>query len=278
MPMFRYAACSEIFQGWEFRDAVRAALAAGFPGLELACFTLGEDAVELSAGGRREVRDIMESEGIRYVGLHWLLTAPKPLHVTTPDRAQRESSWDYVRKLIDLSADLGPDSTMVFGSPRQRSTAGGISPQDAARHFAEGMAGVAGHAAERGVMLLIEALSPDQTDVITSLAEAAAIVRAIGHPNVATMFDTHNAVAEVEPHEVLVDRYFDLIRHVHVNEMDGKHPGCGSYDFLPVMRALAARGYGGWVSVEAFDFSFGAERIMAETRRHLDAVAARIAI
>lgn len=276
MAVFRYAVCSEIFKDWPFRDAVRAALDAGFPGIELACFTLAEDAAELDAAGRRQVRDIMESEGIRYVGLHWLLTAPRPLHVTTPDRTQREASWNYVRRLIDLSADLGPGSTMVFGSPRQRSTTGGIGPRDAARHFADGLAGVAGHAGERGVTLLIEALSPDQTDVITTLAEAAAIVAEINHPNVATMFDTHNAVAEAEPHDVLVDRHFDAIRHVHVNERDGKHPGCGDYDFLPVMRTLGRRGYAGWVSVEAFDPSFGAERIMAETRQCLDSVVARI--
>jgi PAS domain-containing protein len=123
----------------------------------------------------------------------------------------------------------------------------------------------------------IEALAQEAGRISTTLAEAAAIVREINHPNVATMFDTHNAVAEAEPHDVLVDRYFDLIRHLHVNEPDGKHPGCGHYDFLPVMSTLARRGYAGWVSVEAFDFSFGAERIMAETRAVLDSVSARIA-
>ena len=40
--------------------------------------------------------------------MHWLLAAPKTLHVTTPDRAQRERSWNYFRRLIDLCADLGP--------------------------------------------------------------------------------------------------------------------------------------------------------------------------
>ncbi|MCC7175991.1 MAG: sugar phosphate isomerase/epimerase [Bryobacterales bacterium] len=275
--MFRFSVCSEIFQGWPFADAVRAAVGAGFRGMELACFTLGEDATEVEAARRREYRTVLESEGLEYVGLHWLLTAPRSLHVTTPDRARRKASWDYVRRLIDLSSDLGPDGVMVFGSPKQRSTTGGITPGEAARYFAEGMAGVADHAAGRGVMLLIEALSPDQTDVITSLAEAAAMVREIGHPNVRTMFDTHNAVRETEAHDRLVDCYFDLIRHIHINERDGKHPGRGDYDFLPVMRTLDARRYGGWVSVEAFDFSFGAETIMAETLRHMHGVIGRIA-
>ena len=274
--MFRFAVCSEIFQGWSFADAVKAAVRAGFGGMELASFTLGEDPTEAEPAKRREYRAALESEGLRYVGLHWLLTAPKPLHVTTPDRAQREWSWNYVRKLMDLSADLGPAGVMVFGSPRQRSAVGGLSSEEATRYFVEGLAGVAGHAGERGVTVLIEALSPDQTDVITTLEEAAAIVGEIGHPNVRTMFDTHNAVDEKEPHDVLVDRYFDLIRHIHINENDGKHPGCGDYDFLPVMRTLHRRGYDGWVSVEAFDFSFGAERIMAETLRHMESVVGKI--
>jgi len=274
--MFRFAVCSEIFQGWSFADAVKAAVRAGFEGMELACFTLGDDPTEVAPAKRREYRAALESEGLRYVGLHWLLTAPKPLHVTTPDRAQREWSWNYVRKLMDLSADLGPASVMVFGSPRQRAAVGGLSPEEATRYFVEGLAGVAGHAGERGVTVLIEALSPDQCDVITTLEEAAAIVGEIGHPNVRTMFDTHNAVQEKEPHGVLVDRHFDLIRHIHINEKDGKHPGCGDYDFLPVMQTLHRRGYGGWVSVEAFDFSFGAERIMAETLRHMESVVGKV--
>jgi len=47
-------------------------------------------------------------------------------------------------------------------------------------------------------------------------------------------------VDEVEPHAILVDRYFDLIRHVHINEMDGRHPGTGNYDSNRYRRSQAA--------------------------------------
>ena len=72
-----------------------------------------------------------------------------------------------------------------------------------------------------------------------------------------------NAVDETEPHETLVDQYFDLIRHVHVNEMDGRHCGAGNYDFKPLLATLQRRNYQGWVSLEAFDFTPGAERAFA---------------
>ncbi|MFB3776815.1 MAG: sugar phosphate isomerase/epimerase family protein [Bryobacteraceae bacterium] len=275
--MFRHAICNDIFQGRALGDAVRAAKQAGYMGLEFAAFTLGEDPAALEAARRREVRATLEGEGIGYVGLHWLLATPKALHITTPDAAQRRWSWDYVRRLVDLSADLGPDSVMVFGSPRQRSSIGGLSRQEATRHFVDGLAAVAGHACERGVTILVEALSPDQTDVVTTLDEAAAIVREIDSPAVKTIFDSHNAAAEKEPHAVLVDRHFDLIRHVHVNELDGKHPGCGDYDFLPVLEVLHRRGDAGWISVETFDCSFGAEQVMAESMERMRAVIGRIA-
>ena len=85
-----------------------------------------------------------------------------------------------------------------------------------------------------------------------------------------TMFDVHNAIDETESHAVLVDRYFDFIRHVHVNELDGRHCGAGNYDFKPVFEVLRRRGYAGWVSLEAFDFTPGAERLANESLRHLE--------
>jgi len=268
--VFRHATCNEGFKDWDFAQAAQTIRKIGYTGIELAPFTLAEDATTLSADKRRECRRIMESEGLTFVGLHWLLVGPKDIHVTTPDRAIRERSWQYVHGLIDLCADLGPGAVMVFGSPKQRSSTGGLSPQEAKKHFVEGLAGLADHAAERGVTVLVEALSPDQTDVVTSLAEAVEVVHTINHPAIRTMFDTHNAVAETEPHDVLVDRYFDLIRHVHVNEMDGRRPGLGDYDFKPVLRVLQRRNYQGWVSLEAFDFTGGPDKVVEESLRYLE--------
>ena len=142
--------------------------------------------------------------------------------------------------------------------------------EEATRNYVDGLAGVAPHAASRGVTVLVEALPIQQSNVVGTLDEAAAIVREIGSPAVQTMFDVHNAVDEVEPHALLVERHFDLIRHVHVNEMDGRHCGTGGYDFKPVFEVLRSRAYGGWISLEAFDFTPGPERLANESLRHLE--------
>src|SRR5215471_18977759 len=103
------------------------------------------------------------------------MVSPKGLHVTTPDAALRERSWQHIRDLIDLCADLGPDGVMVFGSPNQRSTTGGASREEATRRYVEGLAGVAAQAEERGVTILIEALPKAQCDVVLTLDEAAGL-------------------------------------------------------------------------------------------------------
>jgi len=267
---FHHAVCNEAFEKFRFADACRAIRKAGYEGIEIAPFTLAEDPSTIPASQRREYRSIIESEGLRFVGLHWLMVSPKGLHVTTPDAALRARSWLHIRNLIDLCADLGPGGVMVFGSPYQRATTGGLSREQATRHYVEGLASVASHAAGRGVTILVEALPKGQCDVVQTLDEAASIVREINSPGVRTMFDTHNAVDEAEPHAVLLDRHYDLIRHVHVNEMDGKHCGAGSYDFKPVLRVLQRRGFPGWVSLEAFDFSPGAEKLANDSLRYLE--------
>jgi sugar phosphate isomerase/epimerase len=265
--------CNEAFEKLPFAEACAAMRKAGYGGIEIAPFTLGEKPCDVSAARRRELRDIMASEGLAFVGLHWLMASPKGLNVTGPDAELRRRSWDHIRDLIDLSADLGPDGVLVFGSPEQRRTSGGLNRAQATYHFMEGFAAVAPHAESRQVTVLVEALPIGQCDVVQTLEEAAGIVRQIGSAAIRTMFDVHNAVDEVDPHGVVVDRYFDVIRHVHVNELDGKHCGAATarpYDFKPVFEVLARRGYQGWISLEAFDFSFGAEPIANESLRHLE--------
>src|SRR5438270_180523 len=135
MPLtFRQAICNEIYGETRFADACKSIRRIGYDGIEIAPFTLSESPDGISAEQRRLYRDIMASEGLSFVGLHWLMVSPKGLHVTTPDQALRERSWRHIRDLIDLCADLGENGVMVFGSPQQRAT-DGISREEAIRNF-----------------------------------------------------------------------------------------------------------------------------------------------
>jgi sugar phosphate isomerase/epimerase len=269
MP-FRYAMCNEAFEGRPFDEGCRIIRHYGYEGIEIAPFTLAADPLDISPEQRREYRRIMDHEGLEFAGLHWLLVTPKQIHVSTPDSKLREESWQYVGNLVDLCADLSTKpAVMVFGSPKQRSSTGGLTAEEATRNFIAGLASVAPRAEQRGVTILMEALPHSQSDVVHTLAEAAAVVQEIGSPAVQTMFDCHNAEDEAEPHDLLIEKYYPLIRHIHVNEMDGAHPGTGNYDFAAIFRALMRLDYKGWISLEAFDFTAGAETIAGESIEYL---------
>jgi sugar phosphate isomerase/epimerase len=265
----KHAMCNEAFGSTPFVEQCRTLKSAGYEGIEIAPFTLAPDPVDISPEQRRQYRRIMEDEGLKFAGLHWLMVSPKGLHVTTPDKGLRDRSWGHIRNLIDLCADLGPDGVMVFGSPQQRSTTGGLTRTEATRNYIEGLAAVAPQAEQRGVTVLVEALPVAQSDVVQNLAEAVSIVQEINSPAIRTMFDTHNAVDESEPHPALVERYFEYIRHVHVNEMDGRYPGTADYDFGALFETLIRLGYRHWVSLEVFDFTPSAGEIARQSIDHL---------
>lgn len=241
----------------------------GYDGIEIAPFTLAEAPDEIGAEQRRVYKQSIADAGLSFVGLHWLMVSPAGLHVTTPDLSVRAKSWNHIRTLIDLCADLGDDGVMVFGSPKQRNAIDGMAPADAVRVFASELAKVAPQAEDRGVRILVEALPKSQSNVINTLSEAVAVVEEIGSPAIQTMFDTHNAEDETDPHSEIIRKFFPHIVHIHVNEMDGREPGTGDYDFSQLFGTLGDLEYRNWVSLEVFDFDRGAERIARGALEHL---------
>src|SRR5262249_62134340 len=143
---------------WPFADECRTIRQAGYSGIEIAPFTLAENPSTVAPARRRDYRDIIRSEGLEFVGLHWLMVSPKGLHVTTPDTALRERSWQHIRNLIDLCADLGPGGIMVFGSPAQRAAAGGAPPAQAAPPHGAGLPSAAPPPAQPAVAIFVSAL------------------------------------------------------------------------------------------------------------------------
>jgi D-psicose/D-tagatose/L-ribulose 3-epimerase len=251
----RYLLCNEVVRDLDFAAQCDLAAALGYDGLEVAPFTLGHEPHRLASARRAELRRAAADAGIRIGALHWLLVAPEGLSITTGDAGVRALTLDVMERLVELCADLG-GRVVVHGSPRQRELqdgdrAGAI--ERATEAFAR-----AGRAAEgAGVTYCIEPLSRQETEFVTSVAEAAAIVERIGIPALRTMIDCRAArLAETESVPALIARYVPTgtVRHVHVNDRNGRAPGQGRDRFAPVLAALQAAGYEGDVGVEPFAY------------------------
>jgi D-psicose/D-tagatose/L-ribulose 3-epimerase len=251
---FHLALCNRTFEGKPFQEMCRLTRETGFTGMEIAPYTLSDDPATLPASRLAQMRSAMASEGVGYVGLHSVLTAPKGLSVTIPDAAVRRRSWDYFRRMIDLCAALVDRGTMVFLGNPQRHTVNGATVRDAVARIKEGLAEMAPAAESAKVTICVEPLAPRLCDVINTMEQALDVVRAVNSPGVQSMPDTHNTAGETLPLVCLIRRYYPHIRHVHFNELDGRRPGAGNFDFKTVLQTLKDLSYHRWISVEAFEF------------------------
>jgi sugar phosphate isomerase/epimerase len=190
--------------------------------------------------------------------------------VTTDDDEVRARSWDALQRIAELCAGLG-GSVMVFGSPRQRGGPG-ISAERARERLIRGLGALAPVLEQMRVKLLVEALSPEQTNVVNTMAEARSVIEAVGSPWVRGMFDFHNAREEKASPAQLLDQGFDLIEHVHLNNAEGSYPRAATAAYREAFDVLRRRGYGGWVSLEIFHFDEPPQRVLETTMRTLRAL------
>lgn len=252
----KFALCNEVIREMSLAEQARFAAALDYDGLEIAPFTLDEKAPHnMDAQRIRTIRREVEAEGLQVSGLHWLLVCPAGLSITDSNANVRRRTREVISGLVRLCAELG-GRYLIHGSPQQRILMSDSA--EAARATAlETLAFAAEEARRSGVEYLLEPLSSDQTQFVNTVAEAAEIAEHIASPAFATMLDCcSGAKAEKEPLTDVLKKFLgsDLIRHVHVNDPNLRGPGQGELDFLPIVEALVACRYEGWVGVEPFDY------------------------
>lgn len=248
--------CNELFKGWDVEKVFDYAAQLGYDGVELAPFTLGETASDISAAARNRIRQAADKAGIDIVGLHWLLVKPEGLYINHPDAGIRKNTQSYLKKLIDLCGDLG-GKVLVHGSPRQRNVKEGWDPAEAWKRARETFQICAEAAKSRNVFYCLEALTTADTNFINTIDEALRMVADVDSPNFQTMLDCrsiHAGSGSELPGVLRTALATGMLKHVHVNDPNGRGPGFGKLQFTPLLGILHEAGYRGYISVEVFDF------------------------
>lgn len=256
----KFALCNEVLQPLPFAQQCKLAADLGYDGLEVAPFTLAADPMALTDREAETFRQVAEDHGLRIFGLHWLLVAPAGLSIVADDATVRRRTVQVMQRLCELCAAMR-GSYLVHGSPRQRSVPAGTTRQQAWDRASDCLAEAARAAAANGVVYCLEPLSPRETDLFNTVAEAADLVQAIGNPALRTMIDCSAAgQAESVPVPDLVAQWMPrgLIGHVQVNDPNRRGPGQGAMDFAPILQVLQEMEdqghFPGIVAVEPFDY------------------------
>lgn len=261
----KFAICHELFGDWDWKRQCELIARTGYTGIEVAPFMLAARIGQVSKETRQTMRKEAEDLGLKIIGLHWLLAKTEGLHLTTSDAAVRKATAEYLVELGNACADLGGD-LMVFGSPFQRNLEEGMSRETAYENAAEVFRAALPQIGERGVKICMEPLTPKETNFVNTCADAVELMQRIGEPNFCLHQDVKAMLgAEQESIPVLIERFKEVTGHFHVNDTNLLGPGMGETDFVPIFKALLTSGYSGWVSVEVFDYSPGAETIARES-------------
>ena len=252
----RIALCNEVIAPMPFPQQCVHAANLGYDGLEIAPYTLSEEPHRLGAAQLAATRSAAQDAGIAITGLHWLLLRPAGLSISTRDESVRQRTLDVILALVDQCAELG-GRYLVHGSPHQRRIDPGDTRADALARARDMFALVAPRAAQAGVVYCIEPLSSEQTPLINTLEEAAAMVREIGSPALRTMLDC-SAAGRMEKATLaeLAERWLPqgLLAHVQLNDRNRRGPGQGEQRFAPLLAALRRHRYAGDLAVEPFDY------------------------
>lgn len=265
----KFAICQELFENWEWERQCRFASELGYTGLEVAPFTLASRITDVSAEQRRALRQAAEQHGMQIIGLHWLLAKTEGLHLTTANSAVRSATTRYFSDLANACADLGGD-LMVLGSPLQRNLEPGMSLDQAFDNAAEVLKGSLPTLEERGVRICLEPLTPKETNFLNTCADAMRLIEMVGSPHVCLHQDVKAMLGgETESIETIIERFASKVGHFHVNDVNLMGPGMGPTNYVPIFRSLRQANYTGWISVEVFDYSLGAEKIARDSINYM---------
>lgn len=175
------------------------------------------------------------------------LLFPKTMQVLVPETTD-DMIAEYLHTAMKRVQLLG-GRVAVFGSGKSRNRPEGMSYGDAFRRLVD-VTRLTGEIAQQyGVVIVLEHLNRNETNMINSMAEAAALVAAVNHPNVQLLCDSFHAAKENEPFTDVTR--LGGVKHVHVATREGRrYPLQADDDLKALFENLKATGYSGLISIE----------------------------
>lgn len=215
----------------------------GFDGVEIPVFE-GQPS-DYAALGRRLDALCLARTAVSAIG-------DPALDLMSPDRAVRQAGIDRMRWVLDCTAALGADRVSgPLHSVLGQFSGQGPTPDEILR-AADSQQRIGDHAATLGVTVGLEALNRFECYLLNTMADLAAFVRRVGHPNIKAMYDTFHAnIEEADPIGALTRNRAEVV-HIHLSENDRGVPGRGNIPWAETFAAIKSIGYDDWLTIEAF--------------------------
>jgi len=207
------------------------------------------DIAGMSEDKFREYADQVLSSPIRCEAFNSFIRRPEL--VVLGNEVPKAALSDYMEACLARCRKLGA-SIVVWGSAGSRKVPDGFSRERARQQIAEFL-GMAGDIARRyGIVIAIEPLRRQESNILNSGAESLEMVRMVKHPNVRMIIDYYHLREENE-NPSIVETAKNEIVHMHFANPAGRiwprDPG-EDRDYDSFFRSLKNAGYTGRISIE----------------------------
>ena len=218
---------------------------------------LGFDAVEIFAPGPttvdpQQLRSLLDDNNLKLAavgtGAGWVL---HQLHLTGPDKTQRERAQQFIRSMIDFGGPFG--SPAIIGSMQGR-WAGDVDRKTALAHLSAALNALGEYARQYGVPLIYEPLNRYETNLINRVADGVELLQSLATKNVVLLADLFHMNIEEADLAAALKTGGKHIGHIHFVDSNRRPAGCGHLDYAPIAAALADINYQGYLSAEALAF------------------------
>jgi len=174
---------------------------------------------------------------------------PADLKIAGPE-VDQSRVLRYAETVLSRAQKAGV-KIIVLGSGGSRNIPAGYDREKASADFVSLGKKLAQIAARYKVTIVLENLERTETNFITSLKEAAAIVKAINHPGLRLNADIFHMMRQQEPPSDIVDAG-NLVALSELAEVEKRTlPGVMGDDFKPYLYALKKINYKGFIFIEA---------------------------
>jgi len=169
------------------------------------------------------------------------------LSLSEADEGTRQKSVEKAKTMIDFVSP-NPECGIIFGflkGPKVADIAGAV------KQFRTSMDVLVPYAADRGVMLVVEATNRYEAALANGLDDTAALVDGYPVETVKILPDTFHMNIEESSMVASLARYRGRYVSVHYSDNNRYFPGFGGIDFAAVTAYLDAVGFDGRIGLEA---------------------------
>lgn len=194
-----------------------------------------------------------------------------PYNLCSLDQREQRDAMDYFKTAICACESMEVPRMLVVADhpgyevPRRKSY----------QRFVENMKELGGYAQEHNVKLVIEALTPMESPIITTSDDCLEAIQDIGLSNIEAMMDVVPPNIAYEPYSAYFEKLGERMNYIHICNNDGRTDAhlrldTGELPITDMVRIFKEHGFEGYVTVELYSECYkDPELLLANSSRLL---------